>query len=867
MRLLPKLSLFTIFLVTSTALMSILISANTIKGIIYDLNSQLIENDLENMQRRILQEHDALKQHGLQDVDGYYQKVLSKIKNDFTLSYENEKGSLILLDKEAYLIFSSREINMIDFELLQNKHLLSVSLSNENPSFAPPLLENQATRQKKQDDKKQVNVEFFSSDDSINVNGNKWVYFYKRIPQWDLGLFVVLKHNELYSRLNDYIDVVTKGFFIVLSFALVFGFLFSNYLVRRIHGALLQIKAIKNGDMQLWSENLKGNDEITELKHGLNDMSNIISQKMLKQAKAESDAVQSRKDMQEQHALLSAFIDAMPELAFILDEDGQYIEIFGNNDQLLIQQKEVLLGKKLSEFIPENVAVMIMETISQTLAHNEPKTLNYELEIKGEKKYFQGHTAVFGHEHKIKTDKGMIIFITHDVTEQIIAKKEAYHLSLFDPLTGLSNRRLLMERLDQEISRCQRHNDQGALLFIDLDDFKTINDTRGHRTGDLLLKEVAKRLTGLIRKEDVACRLGGDEFVLLLCSLGENIVSASSQAQTIAHKTLDILQEYYELEGERHQISCSIGVVMFPENERDSHDIIKYADIAMYQAKDEGKNTVKLFAPHMQTLLEHRLQLQNDLRTAIKENKLTIHLQPQYNEQGSILSAEALVRWKHPEKGFISPAEFIPIAEESGLVHALGKSVMEIVLFHLQDILKLNVADTFKGIAINISPWQFGRKDYLEEVKNLLEKYQIEARYIELEITEQTLVGNFSSFSEKMKKMQEMGIRFSIDDFGTGYSSLSYLKSLPVNMLKIDQSFIRDVTKDKNDDAIVETIIVMARHLGLEVIAEGVETKEQLDFLLAHDCQFFQGYYFSKPLPVDDFIKLLMNTTSDGEIL
>ncbi|MCW8929475.1 MAG: EAL domain-containing protein [Gammaproteobacteria bacterium] len=823
MKLLPKLSLFTIVLVTTTAVISMFISINTIKDIIYDLNSNVIQNDLEHVQLRISQEYDTLKKHGLQDVKGYYLKLLSQLEIDLSSQYKNEKGIVILLDREAKIVFSTIGDNIVDKNLLRKKHLAII----KHPK------------------------------DSNRIRDDQWVYFYKKMPQWDLGIFVVLEHDKLYSRLNEYKDVVIKAFFIVLSIALIAGFLFSNYFVKRIERALLQIKSIKNGDMKIWSEKNNDNDEITELVSGLNHMSEIISQKMFKQAKAELEAIQSKKDLQEQHALLCAFINAMPELAFILDEDGEYIEIFGNNDRLLFQNKEFLLGKRLTDILPLEVSTKVMKTIAQTLESNESKVIDYELEINNEIKYFQGHTSVLDYEHENRSEKGMIIFIVHDMSEQIHAKKEAYHLSLFDPLTGLSNRRLLMERLDQEISRCNRHNDHGALLFIDLDDFKTINDSRGHQMGDLLLKEVAIRLNSLIRKEDLACRLGGDEFVLLLCSLGDNIVSASNYAQNIAYKTLKLLQEYYELGEEKHQISCSIGVVMFPEKDRDSHDIIKYADIAMYQAKDEGKNTVKLFASHMQLLLEHRLSLQNDLRVAITEKQLTIHLQPQYNESNTIISAEVLVRWNHPEKGFISPAEFIPIAEESGLVHALGKSVMELALQHLNNILKNNTSDSFKGIAINVSPWQFGRKDYLDEVISLLDKYNVEAKYIELEVTEQSLVGNFSSFSDKMKKMQDMGINFSIDDFGTGYSSLSYLKSLPVNMLKIDQSFIRDVTKDKNDDAIVETIIVMARHLGLEVIAEGVETKEQLDFLLSHDCQLFQGYYFSKPVPINDFIKLL----------
>ncbi len=352
---------------------------------------------------------------------------------------------------------------------------------------------------------------------------------------------------------------------------------------------------------------------------------------------------------------------------------------------------------------------------------------------------------------------------------------------------------------------------------------------------------------------------------MVLSDLSPDQITASAQANTTASKILEILRQPYTIEGQQHQISCSIGIVLFPEESRDSHDLVKYADIAMYQAKNSGKNTIKQFSSYMQNILEHRLYLQNELRTAIKHKALSIYLQPQYNTEGQIISAETLVRWKHPEKGFISPAEFIPVAEESGQIHALGKIVISLLLERLQEILAGEVPETFKRVAINVSPWEFSRKDFVDEVKKLLDKYQIPAHFLELEITEQTLVGNFSLFAEKMKQMQKMGIRFSIDDFGTGYSSLSYLKLLLVNMLKIDRTFIRDIGIDKNDDAIVRTIIMMAKNLGLEVIAEGVENKEQLDFLLANDCQLFQGYYFSKPVAVAEFVKQLMDNNKNND--
>jgi len=833
MKLLPKLSLFTVLLVTLTAFITILFSVNTIKVILYDLNAQLVQKDLETVHQFIEEEYNALQKHGLQDVNGYYQKVIARIQKEFHAPDKHGDGCLVILDSRGEKIVHTDDHDLaIDWEIIHQKHIFlqQTPLAGE-------------------------------SNNSVDIQSSRegeLEFFYKKIPQWDLELFFVLEHDRLFSHLKQYVEKVLIGFIVVLFIALFSGFTFSRYLVRRIKEALLQIQAIKSGNMSARILNIRGKDEISELKIGLNSMTEIIYEKMLKQARAELKSVQSQKSLQKQHALLSSFINAMPELAFIMDEDGEYIEIFGSNQKLLTSQKELLIGKNIKDVLPEFEAAQIIKVIATTLATQETQTLEYELPIGESLKVFQGHASVLDYEDKSKTDKRMVVWIAHDITEQVAAKKQAHQLSLFDPLTELPNRRLLLERLDQEIARAKRHEQFGALLFIDLDNFKTINDSFGHRVGDTLLKQTAKRLNNLLRKEDLACRLGGDEFVVLLSNLENNIVTASGQAQTIAYKILELMQTPYELENQQQQISCSIGIVLFPEDDRDGHDLIKYADIAMYQAKDEGKNTVRIFAWHMQKLLEKRFQLQNDLRIALNEEQLTIHLQPQYNEFGAIISAEALVRWEHPETGFISPAEFIPIAEESGLVHALGKSVMEMVLQELQKILQQSLPDSFRRIAINVSPWEFGRSDYVDEVKSLLIKYQIPPQYLELEITEQTLVGNFSAFSEKMKEMQDMGIHFSIDDFGTGYSSLSYLKSLPVNMLKIDRTFIRDVTIDKNDDAIVKTIIDMARNLDLEVIAEGVETRQQLEFLNANGCYLFQGYYFSKPVPVDNFIRLLL---------
>ncbi len=846
MKLLPKLSLFVFILVASTALIAIFVSINTIRSINYELNIQLIEKDLNNVHHFITDKYSALKKHDLHHVKNYYQKAIADTQAILSTTELINKGYLVILSESGQeIVNSSLDDGKSDKDLMDSKYLVSIQQSMTETAFSQADIKNS------------IKISELSQFNRV--------VFYKKIPEWDLGLFIVLNNDELYSRLNDYINNITIKFIIVLLMALLAGFLFSRYLVTRIRVALKQIHHVQNDEMNARIKNIQANDEISELNSGLNQMTEIIADKIRKQTQSEKEITKSKIALQEQHALLSAFISAMPELAFIFDETGEYIEIFGSNLKLLCAKKEDLLGKKLTSFMPELIAKQIMKTIDTTLKTRQPQVLDYNMEINGTNTYFQGHTAVLDFEHKTSPDLGLVILIAHDITEQVLAQKQAYKLSLYDILTELPNRRFLMERLDQEIARAKRHEQSGALLFIDLDNFKIINDNFGHLIGDLLLIEVAKRLTQQLRKEDIAFRLGGDEFVILLSNLDNNILTASIKAQTIAQKILEIIQETYILKDIKHHISCSIGVVLFPENECDSQDLIKYADIAMYKAKDEGKNSVKVYTSHMQALLEKHLQLQNDLRIAIKQSDLTIHLQPQYDHNGLIVSAEALVRWEHPDKGFIPPGEFIAIAEESGLIHALGRSVIILVLETLQKLLKQKVSSSFKRIAINVSPWQIGQKDFVTEMEVLLEKYQIPASYLDIEITEQTLIGNFSVFAKKMEQMQNMGFYFSIDDFGTGYSSLSYLKSLPVNMLKIDRSFIEELTKNKNNDAIVDTIIVMARHLGLEVLAEGVETKVQLDFLKQHDCHFYQGYYFSKPLLIDDFINVLSNQAAANQ--
>jgi len=436
--------------------------------------------------------------------------------------------------------------------------------------------------------------------------------------------------------------------------------------------------------------------------------------------------------------------------------------------------------------------------------------------------------------------------------EKGMAEATIRHQALYDELTDLPNRRMLFDQLNREITRSRRHGHLEAILFLDLDYFKNVNDSLGHAVGDELLKQVAKRLTTRLRNEDMVARLGGDEFVILLSQVGENTDEALTKVHGFATNLQRLFHEPFLVDGHTLHISVSIGIVLFPLDEANPGDLLQQADVAMYRAKDEGRDGFCLFHPGMQEALESRLKIQRGLRRALAENQLELYYQPQVDMSGKILGAEALVRWRHPKLGLISPADFIPIAEETGLIYQLGNWVLAMACEHIRRLSEIAPMP----VSINISPKQFREPAFVERVKEVVAKSGIDPRLLHLEITESTVLDNVEQTIAHMKSLKAFGIGFSIDDFGTGYSSLAYLKQLPIEALKIDRSFVLDVTKDSNDAILVETIIVMARHLGLEVIAEGVETRETLAFLWQKGCRKFQGYLFSRPVPFAELTTL-----------
>ncbi|TCS37120.1 putative bifunctional diguanylate cyclase/phosphodiesterase [Reinekea marinisedimentorum] len=435
---------------------------------------------------------------------------------------------------------------------------------------------------------------------------------------------------------------------------------------------------------------------------------------------------------------------------------------------------------------------------------------------------------------------------------QIQAKnKEVEQHAFYDALTGLPNRRMLMQQLSKELNRCSRTFKTGALLYLDLDHFKTINDSLGHTTGDMLLKEVAHRLRSHLRKGDTPARVGGDEFVVILTDLDENVGVAAENALSVAEALRKQLSSPYVIEERRLHSSPSIGIALFHHANDSADDLIKQADLAMYKAKEDGRNLVQFFAADMQKLALRRMHIEEDLRHALESdpNQLELHYQPQVNHNGEIFGAEALIRWNHPTNGRISPEEFIPVAEVTGLIHPLGKWVLS---HGLQQLSVWQSKGLNTQLAINISPNQFLQEGFLETVTEAVKTCGVNAERFELEITESVIMRDIDEVVELMKELKTLGIKFSIDDFGTGYSSLQYLTKLPISKLKIDKSFINDLFTDPNDAAIVNTIIAMTKHLGVAVIAEGVETLEEANFLFENGCDAFQGYYYDRPMPATD---------------
>lgn len=456
------------------------------------------------------------------------------------------------------------------------------------------------------------------------------------------------------------------------------------------------------------------------------------------------------------------------------------------------------------------------------------------------------------------------IWVFEDITKRKAAESEINNLAFYDPLTQLPNRRLLLDRLKHALISSFRSAKCGALLFIDLDDFKTLNDTYGHDSGDCLLQQVAQRLVTCVRQDDTVARLGGDEFVVLLEDLSKDMEEAAALAKNVSEKILFALNQCYQIENHLRYSTPSIGVTLFIDHHESVEELLKRADMAMYEAKAAGRNTIRFFDQKMQDMLMIRAALEDDLRNSILKEEFQLYYQPQVISTGRLTGVEALLRWKHPQRGMVSPAEFIPLAEESGLILPLGRWVLHTACVQIASWAN-NAEMAHLVIAVNVSARQFHQANFVEEVLNILEQTGANPLRLKLELTESMLVNDIEDIIIKMTLLKAHGVCFSLDDFGTGYSSLSYLKRLPLDQLKIDQSFVRNILNDTNDAAIAKMVVALGLSLNLNVIAEGVELEAQRDYLARLGCHAYQGYLFSRPLPLDELEIFCNKQLSDAE--
>ena len=592
-------------------------------------------------------------------------------------------------------------------------------------------------------------------------------------------------------------------------------------------------------------------DELAQLVNTTNDLLDSVELSLAKRRAVESDLRRS-----EEH--IRQLIDSLPVMIGARNNKGCYV--FAN--------------RALTDFFarsPEEMQYLHVGDLFANHALNVDATLEYDNRIiagelprrvfeesfdrgNGTRAYFETHIMPLDF-----FDERVALVVSTDITDRKQAQAKMEHMAYHDALTNLPNRIQLSERLDHEIRRAKRHGYYGAVLFIDLDQFKTINDSLGHPVGDEVLKQVAVRLLAAVRNEDLVARLSGDEFVVVLTVLDQDIVSAALKAGEVCEKIRQCISKPFRHDDMDLRLTGSVGVAVYPDKNAGVDELLRYADTAMYQVKDKGRNGIEFFNEEMAEKVSRQLVMEGDLHRALESSQFKLFFQPKVNSQsGRMIGAEALIRWDHPDKGMISPADFIPILEESGLIIDVGQWVLEEACRHLQRWQQQGLWGAEMQLSINISPRQFRRRGFVDDVHRTLRQLPIPKNSLEMEITEGIVIQGVEETIAIMGILADSGISFSLDDFGTGYSSFSYLKRLPVSVLKIDQSFIRDILSDRNDKVLVEAIVTMGKLLGVKVVAEGVEEESQLNLLQSYGCQFYQGYYFSRPQPNEIFETMLV---------
>jgi diguanylate cyclase (GGDEF)-like protein/PAS domain S-box-containing protein len=548
------------------------------------------------------------------------------------------------------------------------------------------------------------------------------------------------------------------------------------------------------------------------------------------------------------HTLLQHASDGI----HILDAQGNLIEASDSFCQMLGYSREEAIGMNVDLWDAKLSSSEVAQNFSRILAQDEVQRLE-TLHRRKDGSVFEVEVTCC----RLQMNGQQIVFNSaRDITERRISERKIHQLAFFDQLTGIPNRIFVLERLRSAMATGARHGVYGSLLYIDLDDFKILNDTLGHPMGDLLLKQVAERLNASVRVEDTVARLGGDEFLILAPYLGEDAEKAAIEAEAMAERVMAALNTVYQLDQCSYHCTPSIGVILFRGQEVSADDLLKQADLAMYKAKASGRNTIRYFDPGMETAVRKRAALEGDLRAALDEGQFQLFFQAQVTGDGRPTGAECLVRWQHPQRGLVLPGEFIPLAEETGLILPLGQWVLETACKQLATWAARPGMGAFK-LAVNVSSRQFRQPTFVRDVMSAIESAGADPAQLNLELTESLLVENVQDTVDKMLALKAQGVRFSLDDFGTGYSSLSYLQRLPLDQMKIDRSFVRDALSNRNNAALARTVVALAQNLGIDVVAEGIETAEQRDFLIEAGCFAFQGFFFCRPMALGGFEKYL----------
>ena len=559
-------------------------------------------------------------------------------------------------------------------------------------------------------------------------------------------------------------------------------------------------------------------------------------------------------ELQQSNEKFKAFTKVLPDLTLIISEEGVYTNIYGTANEKLYLNKEQIINQNVRDIMPPEDANPIMAVIDKTLQTNEVQVFEYQLNIRGNQLTFEGRTAPLESYQPNNPSQRHVVWMARDISNRKAAEEEVQRLAFFDPLTNLPNRRLLNDRLSMYVERIKQSDHTGTLLFLDLDNFKRINDSLGHNAGDEILVELSQRLMRVLSPTDTLARVGGDEFIILIENVGDSHKQASLESELMAKVVQSVFYDKFEVGDLAFQVSCSIGICLINNANAISENILKFADTAMYRSKMKGGNSSSFYDPALQTLLENQTELETDIVRAIACDEFCAYFQPQLSIDGSIIGAEALIRWNHPTKGLISPNAFIPIAEQFGLIQKLQNIVLRDICILLETLRADNVLKNQFNVSINISQCQFNSSTLKGELFKAIETYDVSPSQIKLEITESMLAGDLMSTVKQMEELKSQGFVFSIDDFGTGYSCLKHLSVFPIDELKIDKSFIDKVLDNASGQSIVQSIIGLGHSLDINIVAEGVESTEQLHILKSMGVNAVQGYLFARPLTHSNYL-------------